>query len=48
MNSFMLRIYQRIEFKRDWVKIIDILYDSYFTPIRMRNYDKIRVVKSGL
>ena len=48
MNSFMLRIYQRKEFKRDWVKIIDILYDSYFTPIRMRNYNKLRIVKKDL
>ena len=48
MNSFMLRIYQRNEFKRDWVKIIDILYDSYFTPIRMRNYNKLRLVKKDL
>ena len=45
MNSFMLRIYQRKEFKRDWVKIMDILYDSYFTPLRIRNYNKLRVLK---
>ena len=45
MNSFMLRIYQRKEFKRDWVKIMDILYDSYFTTLRIRNYNKLRVLK---
>jgi len=47
MNSFMLRIYQRKEFKRDWVKTMDILYDTYFTPIRLRNYDTLRVIRSG-
>ena len=48
MNSFMLRIYQRKEFKRNWVKIMDVLYDSYFTPIRIRDYSKLRIVKNGL
>jgi hypothetical protein len=48
MNFFMLRIYQRKEFKRNWVKIMDILYDSYFTSIRIRKYNKLRLLKSGI
>ena len=45
MNFFMLRIYQRKEFKRNWVKIMDILYDAYFTSIRINNFKKLRVLK---
>ena len=48
MNFFMLRIYQRKEFKRDWVRVMDILYDAYFTPIRIKNYNTLRVIKRGL
>ena len=46
VNSFMLRVYTKKEFRREWVRIVDIIFESYFTPIRIRNIKKLNIVKN--
>lgn len=45
MTFSLVRMYQKVDLGKDWIRAFDAIYDGYFTKERLDNYKKFEIIK---